>query len=157
MKYKIFILFSLMAIIFISCSTTKEVKTLTPQAASTRALPKAVIYKMNGNYAHNVPIVINRSTNKVVSYPAPSDITSNSTPIALNDGWYLDRRGGIGENTVFLSYTYDEYRNLKQAPSASELIERIIPESKVTQYEALPITLNEAIKNPSLLNQYISE
>lgn len=118
-------------------------------------IPKAVIYRTNGDYNQNVPITLDAARNAVVSYPGPGDVSEASTPVALGNGWLLDRRGGIGLNTAFLRYTYAEYAKLAQVPSASELMGSIIPEARVTEVKTLPITLNQALTDPSALKQAV--
>ena len=43
-------------------------------------MPKAHIYKTNGNYNDNVPVTMNADGSQLISYPAPSDISSASAP-----------------------------------------------------------------------------
>lgn len=89
------------------------------------ALPHVIIYKMKGDYSNLVPVTMNDERTKIVSYPAKSDIRPSGKPIALADGWYLDRRG-ISNNTVFTDYTYEEYSALEKTPSIAELMNHII-------------------------------
>lgn len=169
MKQYISLLLVLMTIAFIGCTSSKDAGKVVQQAGQVRtsastpgvvpannseALPKAVIYRMNGDYAQYVPITLSRSGKQVISYPAPTDLNANSTPLDLGDGWWLDRRGGIGPNTAFLDYTYDQYRSLKEAPSPSTLLKHVKSEAKVTEFKALPITLGEALADPAALQQY---
>lgn len=105
-------------------------------------MPKAVAYRMSGPYADNVPITVN-AAGEVVSFPAPTDLGPNSTPVDLGDGWWLDRRG-VSANSVFTRYTYEEYRALKTPPSVAELKASIIPGAHVSEAVALPMTLSEA-------------
>lgn len=118
-------------------------------------LPKAVIYKMNGDYASLVPVTLDASGNKIASYPAPTDLSEQSMPLALGDGWYLDRRGGIGPNTAFLKYTYTEYMAMPKAPSPSSLMADIVAKAKVTETKVLPMTLNEALADTAALQKYV--
>lgn len=125
--------------------------------ARNSAIPKAVIYRTNGDYADNVPVNLNESRTSLVSYPAPSDITSHSAPVPLGDGWLFDRRGGVGINTVFLNYTYSQYAALKYTPSSTQLMQAIIPGSGVTQSILTPVTLSKALADPDILKQYIPQ
>ena len=68
-------------------------------------LPKAQIYKMSGDWSQYVPVTFNAEGTELVSFPAPSDITNNSIPVSVGDGWWLDRRG-VSQNTVFTRWTY---------------------------------------------------
>lgn len=161
----IYIIPFLMSIaIFASCSTKKPVLADEPKmtglevepiaASPVSAMPKAVIYKMNGDYSQLVPITLDASRQRVVSYPAPSDLTDSSTPLAIGNGWYLDRRGGVGPNTAFLKYTYAQYRALPSAPAPSQLLREIVPQARVTVAKALPMTLNAALADTSVLIKY---
>lgn len=118
-------------------------------------IPKAVIYRTNGDYNQNVPITLDAARKVVVSYPGPSDVSEASSPVALGDGWLLDRRGGVGLNTAFLRYTYAEYAKLPEVPTTAELMGSIIPEARVTEVKALPITLNQALTDPAALKQAV--
>lgn len=121
-----------------------------------RALPKAVIYRTNGDYADNVAVTLNADRNGLLSYPAPIDIADSSAPLKLDDGWWLDRRGGIGANTAFLKYTYAEYRGLQHVDAAM-LMDAILPDARVTEVRTLPVNASEAIANPDIVNRYIKQ
>ena len=121
-----------------ACSTTKKAEVATPDvttstsnnttavaAPSNRALAHVIIYTTKADYSNLVPVTMNSERTKIVSYPAKSDIRLSAKPVALADGWLLDRRG-IGPNTVFTDYTYEEYSSLEKTPSASQLMEHII-------------------------------
>lgn len=120
------------------------------------AMPMAVVYRTSGNYADNVPVTLNAAGDKVVSYPAPTDLTAGSTPVDLGGGFLLDRRG-IGPMTAFTRYTYDEYRAMKNPPSAAELLGAVIPGAVVTEIYRLPITASEAIADPSKCRSYVAD
>ncbi|MCC8112593.1 MAG: hypothetical protein LIP03_01115 [Bacteroidales bacterium] len=133
-------------------SSSEVTQTLQRQSASY--IPKAVIYKTNGDYNDNVPITLSADGKSVVSFPAPTDLRENSTPLPVGNGWLLDRRGGIGINTAFLTYTYSQYRDLAQAPSVTQLLDSVIPGARVVETKTLPITYSQAISDPSLVEQY---
>lgn len=120
----------------------------------TAMIPKARIYKTNGDYALNVPITLNESRDVIISFPAPSDITPESTPVALDNGFMLDRRG-INANTAFLSISYSDYARLKSAPSIEELRKLIIPEARVTALYILPFDLQTAMNDMPQINNWI--
>lgn len=105
------------------------------------AIPKATAFRMNGDYANNVAITLNG--NNIVYFPAPTDITENSRPISLGNGWWLNRQG-ISQNSVFTKYTFEEYSKLKKVPSIEELKAAIIPGAHVTDMYTLPCSINEA-------------
>ena len=118
------------------------------------SMPRAVIYRMSGDYSANVPVTLNESGTALVSYPAPGDLGASSTPVDLGNGYWLDRRG-VSKNTAFTRYTYSEYRKMKQAPTAEELLKAVIPGARVTELVRLPISATEAAGNLSLCKEYI--
>jgi hypothetical protein len=118
------------------------------------AVPKAVVYRVNGSFVDNVPVTMSMNRQKIVSFPAPSDITESSRPIQLIDGYLLDRRG-ISANSVFTKYSYKEYGELKSAPSLSELRDMVIPGAIVTDFVRLPFTLSVAVADTARVNELI--
>lgn len=120
-------------------------------------LPKAVIYKMSGNYAENVPVALTAS-GELLSYPAPTDLSDYSMPIELGKGWFLTRMG-VSTNSVFTKYTFKEYRALPSAPTQKEIMSSIIPGARVVKTISLPMTPNEAAaiarENPEQLLEYV--
>lgn len=119
-----------------------------------RALPRAVIYKTNGDYRDNVPVTLNAAGTALVSFPSPSDITDFSTPLQLADGYLLDRRG-VSENSRFTRYTYDQYRALAAPPSPTTLMDSIIPGARITELRRLDITLQQALGDTAAVNDII--
>lgn len=95
-----------------------------PVAGSQAVMPKARIYRTNGDYRDKVPVNLDAARSTVVSYPAPTDLTA--LPVQLADGYLLDLRG-IGPNTAFTSYTYAEYSAMKDAPTPSQIMDAIMP------------------------------
>ena len=106
------------------------------------ALPQARIYRTSIDVDAYVPVTVNPVDGKLVSYPAPTDITGASMPVVLKDGWLLDRRG-ISPNTRFINYTYSKYHDLSEAPSPAELQSAIIPDARVTEIVELPYKIGE--------------
>lgn len=106
------------------------------------AVAKASAFQMNGNYADHVAVTLN-SAGELTYFPAPSDITNASVPVAIGNGWYLNRQG-ISANSVFTKWTFDEYKALKNVPSPSEIKEAIIPGAKVLKFIVLPVSASEA-------------
>lgn len=125
-----------------------------PIMGGSQAMPKAVIYRTNGDYSAYVPVTLNAQRDGLVSYPAPSDLSDDSTPLSVGGGWMLDRRGGVGINTAFLRYTYAQYRRLSHV-DASMLMQAIMPDARVTEVKVLPVTAAEAIADPEIINRYI--
>lgn len=158
---------TLLSLLFLgACSTKKqgvasdttptiEVRQSIKGGQDVMAMPRATVFKMNGDYADKVAVTLNPD-GTLAYYPAPTDITKNSSPYPLGDGWYLNRQG-IGQNSVFTSYTFDDYRKLKQAPSHEEIIASIIPGSGVTDFRELPILASDAIKSPQLCKAYLKK
>lgn len=90
--------------------------------------PIVYIYKMKKDYSQLVPVLMDESRTRIVSYPAPTDLKTNGKlayPTPLDNGYWLDNRG-ISPNAVFLSYTYEEYSQLKEAPTMEEMEARIV-------------------------------
>lgn len=105
----------------LSCNATKM------NSDFTKALPSAIVYKTTGDYYQLVPITLNKTRDKVVSYPAPSDLYTDgklALPVKLENGYLFDQRG-INANTAFTSFTYETYSQMESAPSTSELIKSI--------------------------------
>lgn len=123
--------------------------------AVSQAIPRAVIYRTSGDYNDNVPVTLDASRQRIISYPAPSDITPASTPVVLTDGWLLDRRG-ISPGSAFTRYTYGEYASLPAVPTAAQLMEAIIPQAIVTEIRRLPLSINEAQADTALCNRLIT-
>lgn len=117
------------------------------------AMPKATIFRMSGDYADRVAVTLNPD-GTLAYYPAVTDIMTNSAPYDLGNGWWLNRQG-LSSNSVFTKWTFDEYSKLKSTPSREEIIEAIIPGARVTAMEQLPITISEAMRNPSQCKQYV--
>ncbi len=97
--------------------------------------PKPTAFRMSGDYADNVAVTLDAQGN-LTYFPDPRDITADSKPVPLGDGWWLNRQGLSG-NSVFTRYTFEEYSKLKQVPSIKELKASIIPGAKVTQIRVL--------------------
>lgn len=108
---------------------------------------KATIFKMSGNYGDKVAVSLS-TDGQLTYYPAPSDLTAESAPLYIADGWWLNRQG-LGANSVFTKWTFDEYRNLKTAPTPAEIKAAVIPGSGVTDFRRLPIPASEALSLPA--------
>lgn len=115
--------------------------------------PQATAFKMSGDYASNVAIMLNED-GSLAYYPAPSDLTDKSAPLPLIDGWYLNRQG-IGPGAVFTSYTFERYRALSVPPTHEELLRAIIPGAGVIEFVELPIHASEALAHPELCLEFL--
>ncbi len=168
MKIQKLIMLSL-AIGATACGTQKET-TVTPEivqampavtptsakSPTASALPKAVIYKMEGNATiANVPVQVSPSNGSIVSFPAPADVRGQE-PIELTGGYLLDRRG-IGPNTRFTRWTYSEYGSLDRVPTSGELKAAIIPGARVTDIHVLDMTPAEAAADTAAINRIIRQ
>ena len=107
-------------------------------------LPKATAFKMSGNYADNVAVTFDTS-GRLIYFPAPSDISLQSRPLPLGNGWYLNRQG-ISQNSVFTKWTFKEYSSLQKVPTIEEIKNAVIPEAKITEFVTLPVTASEALQ-----------
>ena len=90
--------------------------------------PGLTVYKTKGNYRNLVPVGLSDDRSRIISYPAPGDIKIADgylKPSKLAKGYLLDNQG-IGENVAFLCITYEEYANMSQVPSRSELYTKIV-------------------------------
>lgn len=129
--------------------------TLPVIGSEVQVMPPAIVYQVSGGEAgiDLVPITLTADGKSVLSYPAPSDLNEGQTPIELGDGWWLDRRG-IGPNSVFTTYTYEQYEAMKQAPSVSELMDHIDRHVRITRMISLPISAAEAASDPAVARAY---
>lgn len=90
--------------------------------------PVVYIYKMKKDYSQLVPVLMDDSRSRIVSYPHPTDLKRGDKlclPTKLVQDYWLDNRG-INGNVAFLSYTYEEYAALSAAPSLEELMAHIV-------------------------------
>lgn len=117
-------------------------------------LPRAKAYRMNGDYAANVPVQVGADGN-ITSYPAPADVRGQE-PVALAGGWWLDRRG-ISRRSVFTRYTYGEYAALASAPSIAELKAAIIEGARPVDIVELPMTPQQALADTAAVNARLKE
>lgn len=119
--------------------------------------PKAIVYRTSVPCPDLVPVQLSADGTSLISYPAPGDISeAHSTPLQLDGGWWLDRRG-IGPGTAFTTYTYAEYSAMAQAPSQSEILAHIDRKAYITDMYALPLTASEAAAKPDICNKYIAD
>jgi len=89
--------------------------------------PVVYIYKMKEDYSQQVPVMMDESRSRIVSYPHPADLLSGDElrlPTPLEQGYWLDNKG-IGPNVAFLTYTYEVYSTLPTAPSMEDLMANI--------------------------------
>lgn len=119
------------------------------------AYPNATIFRMNGDYANNVAVTLSPE-GELLYFPSPTDITADSKPVELTDGWWLNSQG-IGPNSVFTRYTFKEYASLPETPSTDQIKLMIIPGARVIDFMELPMKISEAQNNINSVNEYIKE
>jgi len=125
---------------------------------------KVVVYKTNGDYNLNVPVVLSEDKSTIVAYPSIDDVKMDSnrykTPLKLKNGYLLDL-AGISKNSVFLSITYEEYAQLKSLPSLKEMYAMIITKEPFVefwdcrsayQYKDIEAEINAEIKGKNFKN-----
>ncbi|MDD3079147.1 MAG: hypothetical protein PHH37_08590 [Paludibacter sp.] len=116
----------LSALFLFSCKSTEK-SSRSSDSNINFAVAQTVIYKTIGDYNDLVPVTMNTEKTKIVSYPAPLDLTYEgklSKPTKLKNGYLLDNRG-ISVNTVFLKYTYEEYSKMNEAPTLENMMKNI--------------------------------
>jgi len=99
------------------------------------ARPPVVIYKTSKDYFYNVPVGLSEDKSAVVSYPDITDVFYQGKlayPTKLAGGYLLDNRG-IGINSAFIKYTYEEYSRLNAVPSPESLFNLIIDNNPFTE------------------------
>ncbi len=119
----------IMILLLFSCRSTNIV------VPAAHKLAPVIVYKTNADYLNKVPITLNEEGDQVMSYPAPSDLRYGeelSLPVQLKKGYLLDLRG-VQPNSVFTSYTYEEYSALDAAPSPGELLDKVIDPDPFTE------------------------
>lgn len=115
---------------FVSCSGSKKTTQVVKQNNNKHSVrsPKTIVYKTVRDYHMNVPVLMDKQKQNIISYPAPSDVFYKgklAIPTLLKNNYWLDNRG-INVNVVFTSYTYNEYAKLPKAPSLEILKAKII-------------------------------
>lgn len=103
---------------------------------------RATLFKMSADYANNVAVTLGPD-GQLRYFPAPSDINEDSKPLKVGEGWWLNRQG-LGANSVFTKWTFEEYKNLKEVPTPGEIKAAIIPGAKVIEFRQLAIPAEEA-------------
>ncbi len=117
------------------------------------AVKKARIYRMSGNYSANVAIEVG-DDGRLISYPAPGDITAGSAPVPLAGGYWLDRRG-VTLQSRFTTYSIDTYRTLTDIPSHGDLLRSVIPGAVVVEVVDLPLNATDAVADTAVVNRLI--
>jgi len=124
------ILIFLIAIFFFSCNSNKKV--VIPDFMPG---PKAIVYKTKADYFNKVPVFLSEDKKTITGFPHPKDLMKGSElalPTKLIKSYLLDNRG-VGSNTAFLKYTYQEYSNLKTTPNPEKLYQMIIDKDPILE------------------------
>lgn len=133
------ILFLIISITIFSCNCQKkcnkneESNLVNPK--TTKVLAPVIIYKTNGDFYQNVPVMLSDDKKEIVSFPDIKDVYyagKLAYPTRLSNGYLLDNRG-IGKNVAFLKYTYEEYSRLSSTPDADELFKMILNTDPLTE------------------------
>lgn len=127
---------------------------LTGTATPAAPAPKAMAYRLGGAYGGNVAVTLTPDGKQLASYPAPSDITPSTAPVALANGWWLSR-SGISPNSRFTRYTREEYAALPAAPTAAQLLDAVIAGSAPVALTTLPMSLTEALADTAAVNRLL--
>jgi hypothetical protein len=141
------ILFSFFSTCLTGCTPKKQF--------GVAALPPIIVYKTRQNYDKNVAVMLSDDKKSIVSYPHPSDVSVNSYPTPLKNGYLLDNRG-IGKNTAFISLTYEEYAALEKVPSIAELYNLIIDKDPLLRMYSCGNRIYES-DLVTVLNQWIDK
>lgn len=127
----------------VSMTTTVERRGVPKGATRPAYVPMASVFRMSGDYANNVAVGVG-SDGRLTYFPAPTDITENSCPVEIGNGWWLNRQG-IGKGYRFTRFSFSEYAALKQVPTTEELLESLIPGAVVTEVRQLDIPASDAM------------
>lgn len=123
--------------------------------------PAALVYKTKADYRDKVPVILSEDKTRVVSYPHPSDLKTDSgyiIPTDLAEGYLLDNKG-ITANVAFLKLNYSEYAALEFVPSLEELYALILDKDPLTElcscgnrksFKDMTAQLNDLIKKGEL-------
>ena len=136
-------------------SGTPKIRAKLPMAIGgvADAFPNATAFRMSGDYSQNVAVTLSPE-GELLYFPAPSDITADSEPTELKDGWWLNNQG-LGPNSVFTKYTFAEYASLPEAPSPQQIKLSILPAARVTDFIELPMKISDARDNIKEVNDYL--
>lgn len=141
-----------MAVMPVACNhkstgadNNNEITAMPVNGGGESFIPKATVFKMSGPYADHVAVTLDNN-GELAYYPAPSDITANSAPVYLGDGWWLNRQG-LGANSVFTTWTMAEYAKLPSTPSPVEIKAHIIPDARVTEFRKTSVAITDAMQN----------
>ena len=129
---------------------------LVAQFHSMNVRPHVLVYKTRKDYRDLVPVSLSADKTKIASYPGPGDIKTGGAlalPVLLHKGYLLDMRG-IGVNSAFIKYTYEEYSNLNDPPSVSDMFGMIVDKDPLKElYDCGP--RDDTKNSPAQLDKLI--
>ncbi len=109
--------------LFSGCRTQEKKATYDKSGAPT------VIYQMKQDFSKLVPVVMDESKTKIVSYPAPRDMFDKQGnlryPVDLGEGFYLDEIG-IGIHTAYIDIEIEQYSRMLNPPTLDSLLKLVI-------------------------------
>lgn len=147
--------------ILISAVSCKPKQTVAIKGKPAFANAPVIVYKTKQDYSQHVPVIMSPDKQTIVSYPAPSDVYFNGDlayPVALENGFLLDRRG-INENAAFTKWTYYEYSRLAKTPTIADINKMMLETDPFTEiyqcgirndYKDLETELNKIIVKSKL-------
>lgn len=95
------------------------------------SLPPVYIYKTNGNFYNNVPVVVGEDT---ICFPVLDSAVFNP-PVSLCDGYF--RKGLVDvtgfERFTFTKWTYEDLEGFDTVPDRENILANVIPGSKITE------------------------
>ncbi len=149
----------------VSCSNSKKIlKNQTAEESNMGNAPSVIVYKTKKNYIQNVPIILSKNKETILSYPSPKDLISQESylyPIKLKKGYLLDKKG-INTQTAFLNMNYLSYSRLLKSPNVNELYKLILDKDPMLEiydcgnrynYNDLKNDLNQIINKGLLKNK----
>lgn len=161
-KKAFFILFSvIISMAIMSCKCQKTGKTVNNQdlgekGLSVKVIAPVIIYKTNGDFYKNVPVMLSDDKTDIISFPDITDVFYKGKlayPTQLANGYLLDNRG-VSKNVAFLKYTYEEYSKLPATPNKDELMQMIISKDPILElYKCDKLPKNDIQK----LNEFIEK
>lgn len=159
-SYTTLILAAAFAVCACSCHSSKQNQTtalteLPPQIDGITETPEpikpgtkidvpshSVIFKADSRYACNVPVSVTPLGNAVIFVPSPS--AAKAAPVRLADGYWLATMP-IGQQSIFTDYSYEAYSQLKQQPSAGEMLGHVIDGARPSVIVQLPEEMTDTV------------
>lgn len=95
----------------------------------------------------------------ITAYPAPSDLTPNMIPLALEGGFFLDRSGFVGAGTRFLDLHFEDYLDIPIDSLTSIWFNQHLIPADAMQFEWLVCACNKGDEaaNMHLINTMIKK